>query len=290
MDQHAARSRTFPFEPIFQALSVLNPHVRFDDVDVVVNRNTLQSLLKYINAKASQPLRLDLDLVANTLFIGRRVLHAKSGSAPNSYGRSFEAYFATEDPQLESANGHHRVVRYDFGGLNMIVRIEVDAYIPNAPYDPSSPLAPHPFFDPYLSPPGGIPHSLQTSVIPAGTLIPHFLTIELKSNEKSKPLEQMWLGRTPNAFLGRGKGGFLKQATVEKASEEELVKWEIDNQGSLKKLAWLLGELREVAKRSEGSAVLVVMGKGSMMEVFEVERKVGAVPGEIVEKSWDSAV
>jgi hypothetical protein len=33
-----------------------------------------------------------------------------------------------------------------------------------------------------------------------------------------------------------------------------------------------------------------VMGKGSMMEVFEVERKVGAVPGEIVEKSWDSAV
>jgi hypothetical protein len=77
---------------------------------------------------------------------------------------------------------------------------------------------------------------------------------------------------------------------VEKASEEELVKWEIDNQGSLKKLAWLLGELREVAKRSEGSAVLVVMGKGSMMEVFEVERKVGAVPGEIVEKSWDSAV
>jgi hypothetical protein len=288
VDQHAARAPTHQFEPIFQSLSVLSPAIRFDDIDIVVNRSSLQMLLKYLNAKSSQPLLLDLDIVSNTLFLGRRVRHAKVASMPGSYGRSFEEYFTAEDPRLEGADGHHRVLRYEFGGLDMVVRIEADAYMPGTEYDVCEPIMPHPFFDSELSSSAeGIAHSLKTEVIPKGTLAPHFLTIELKSNEKVKPLEQMWLGRTPNAFLGRCKAGVLKQATVEKASAADFEEWEKKNQASLRKLAWLLRELRGVVKKMrEGSAVLVAMGKGQPMEVYEVKTKVGALPEEIVERFW----
>jgi hypothetical protein len=288
VDQHAARAPTHQFEPIFQSLSVLSPAIRFDDIDIVVNRSSLQMLLRYLNAKSSQPLLLDLDIVSNTLFLGRRVRHAKVASMPCSYGRSFEEYFTAEDPHLERADGHHRVLRYEFGGLDMVVRIEADAYMPGTEYDVCEPIMPHPIFDPEISTPAeSIVHSLKTDVIPKGTLAPHFLTIELKSNEKVKPMEQMWLGRTPNAFLGRCKAGVLKQAVVEKASAADFEEWEKKNQASLRKLAWLLRELRGVVKMtSEGSAVLVAMGKGQPMEVYEVKTKVGALPEEIVERFW----
>jgi hypothetical protein len=291
VDQHAVRAPTHQFEPIFQSLSVLSPSLRFNAIDIVVNRSSLQMLLRYLNAKSSQPLLLDLDIVSNTLFLGRRVRHAKVASMPGSYGRSFEEYFTAEDPRLDGADGHHRVLRYEFGGLDMVVRIEADAYMPGMEYDVCEPIMPHPFFDAEMSiATKGVAHALKTEVIPKGTLAPHFLTIELKSNEKVKPMEQMWLGRTPNAFLGRCKAGVLKQAVVEKASAVDFEEWEKKNQASLRKLAWLLRELRGVVKMtSEGSAVLVAMGKGQPMEVYEVKKKVGALPKEIVERFWDGA-
>jgi hypothetical protein len=39
-------------------------------------------------------------------------------------------------------------------------------------------------------------------------------------------------------------------------------------------------------KTNEGSAVLVSLGKGEPIEVFEAKISVGALPKEIVEKFW----
>jgi hypothetical protein len=103
----------------------------------------------------------------------------------------FEGYFGTEDVLLETSDGHHRVLRYEFGGLNIVVRIEADAYVPRTAYDPNEAMMPHSFLGVGFSPAGGIEHAPKTSVIGKGTLAPHFLTIELKSNEKVKPLEEM---------------------------------------------------------------------------------------------------
>jgi hypothetical protein len=69
----------------------------------------------------------------------------------------------------------------------------------------------------------------------------------------------------------------LKQATLEEFEDSE--ESETKNQASLRELAWLSGELREVMKRSGGAGVFVVMDKGWPMEVFEVKRRVGAAAG-----------
>jgi hypothetical protein len=41
IDQHAERVPQHQFEPVFQAISVTNPTMRFDNVDIVVNRSSL---------------------------------------------------------------------------------------------------------------------------------------------------------------------------------------------------------------------------------------------------------
>lgn len=45
-DANVARSPRWPFEPMFRAAEVMRPDFKFDDVDVVINRNSLSILLK----------------------------------------------------------------------------------------------------------------------------------------------------------------------------------------------------------------------------------------------------
>jgi hypothetical protein len=286
-DQHMQRAPTHQFEPMFQALSVLDPARRFNNIDIVVNRNSLSVLLQVLGNKYSQRFHLTLDLIGKTLFLGRQLKNAKVHSQPGSYGRSFESYFTTEDPDLEHAEGHHRMLRYAFGGLNMVVRIETDAYLPDEATDS---VVPHPSC---TSPPGpapGIPHSGpdRTQIIVAGTLAPHPSTLELKSRHVPKPLEQMWFGRTPTCFLGRHKDGLVKRADVVRYGETEFEDWETRNQAQLQRLEWLLRELRRVVQGTrEGAAVLVSLGKGEPLRVYETRERVGAVPREVVERFWD---
>lgn len=61
-DQHAERVPTHQFKPVFQALAALQSEERFDAVDIVVNRGSLQQLLILINNKSNRAFHLDLDI------------------------------------------------------------------------------------------------------------------------------------------------------------------------------------------------------------------------------------
>jgi hypothetical protein len=286
VDQHAKRVPKHQFEPVFQALTVVNPEVLFNDVDIVVNRSSLMMLVRFLRNQSSQAFHLDLDIVQNTLFLGRKVKNAMVESTEGSYGRTFENHFTAEDAQLQDADGHHRILQYNFGGLNMVVRVETDAYIPNTqmlmgcrPDDLQESLSAN-----------GICHQSPqpTTVIAKGTMVSHASTIEIKSNDSSRPLEQMWFGRTPYCCLGKQKQGFFTRAEVKYVTHEDFEEWEGKQQEVLQKLVWLLQELRTVVKEKsrEGSAVLVSLGKGEPIEVYETKTRVGALPQEIVERFW----
>jgi hypothetical protein len=131
IDQHAGKVPKHQFEPISQALAAMDSTMRFNDVDIFVNRSSLIILLRFLGNRLSQALHLDLDVVKNTLFVGRRVKNAKVESTKGSYGHNFEKHFTSEDPELDEAEGHHWIHRYNFSGLEMVVRVETDAYVPN---------------------------------------------------------------------------------------------------------------------------------------------------------------
>ncbi|KAH8707587.1 hypothetical protein GQ44DRAFT_763574 [Phaeosphaeriaceae sp. PMI808] len=127
-DQHGFRMPRCQFEPVFQALATMNPTIRFNDVDIVINRNTLQAFYDFVCSKQGTFFSVDLNVVGTTLFISRRLKNAKQ-MTNLGYGHSFERSFTSVDPALTDAEGHYRVIRYKFGGLNLAIRIEVDGYV-----------------------------------------------------------------------------------------------------------------------------------------------------------------
>ncbi|KAI8941185.1 hypothetical protein NX059_002422 [Plenodomus lindquistii] len=337
VDQNGDRVAKFQFEPIFQALAVMNPTVRFEEVDVVVNRNTLQKLYSFVQYKRSySQFFVDLDMIGNTMFIGRREKNAKIWTQ-SGHGRSFEKMFTTEDPDLKDVDGHHRIVRYQLGSLDLVVRMEADAYVEeqeelaemdldekkgyadacfaaaeellesgeDGTLDPSSHHnnvqeakdLPNEFFRNLFGAFGSssdvIPHSNQchTQVITQGRLTTHNQSLELKCNErKPEAAQQIWFGRVPRIVYGKHKTGSVCNPEEIRWTQSDFEAWAAapQTQGDLRKLVWLLSEIRSlVLNKTNGHAVLVAMEKGAPLQIFQAKQSWGALPRAIVERFWD---
>jgi hypothetical protein len=282
----------------------MSPDIRFKDVDIVINRTTMLNLMKFLKGASFQEFHLDLDFEENTLFVGRKVRNAKVKSAPNSYGRNFET--ALTESEIESATSHHRMLKYRFGPLVVVIRHEADAYDPTiqTPRDPNAPPSTHPSFASSDDHVEAIQHEdlAATTVLAQGKVVPQYQILELKSNVGSRPLDQMWLGRTLTCCLGgkhnatfdgsyKRKDIRLKDVTQKgdkSDSYKGFEKWEADNQEVLQKMVTLLQLLRKMVdeKTEHRSAVLVAMSSDDI-KVYETETRIGALPKEIVERFWD---
>ncbi|KAG9187330.1 hypothetical protein G6011_05201 [Alternaria panax] len=323
MDEHAERAPKHQYEPAFQAIAVMSPDTRFNDVDIVINRTIVLNLIKFLKGASFQEFHLHLDFERNTLFVGRQVRNAKCRSERNSYCRNFEKAFT--ESEIDGATSHHRMLKYKFGSLTLVVRHEADAYDPTimTPRDPDAPPGIHPSFplddhgaetmqdedlratSPEITPsPGDAVPSFTpaTIVLLQGKVVPQHQIMELKSNTSSRPLDQMWFGRTPTYCLGgkhnaafdgrykrrdiRVKGVTQKGDTTD--NHRGFENWEAGNQEVLQRLVTLLQLLRKTVeeKTEHQSAVLVAMS-GNDMKVFETKKRVGALPKQMVERFWD---
>ncbi|KAF2030652.1 hypothetical protein EK21DRAFT_24786, partial [Setomelanomma holmii] len=179
---------THQFEAVFQMLALLYPSMRFNKVEIVINRTSLMYLHKISKENSTQSFHLDLELVGNTLFIGRRVKNAKTTS--NAFGHNFEEAFTIHDPDSHGANGYFRVIKYQLGDLEVVVRLEADAYkADNRRHVTVAPATPEELKNAAPRIPHGVPTC--TKVVAAGAFVPQNHIIELKSNDSSKPKEQM---------------------------------------------------------------------------------------------------
>jgi hypothetical protein len=79
-DQHGYRVPRYQFEPIFQTLTTMNPTKSFEKVHIVINRNSLQKLLAFASMKRTyHQFHLSLDMIGDTLFLGRHERNAQTG-------------------------------------------------------------------------------------------------------------------------------------------------------------------------------------------------------------------
>jgi len=310
-DEHAERFPKQQYMAMFRALTVTNPTFRFNKVHIVVNRTVLLNLITFIKGASTQAFHLELDMEENTLFIGRKVRNAKSdlGTDPEkpSFGHALEAALTTKDPELGDATSHHRFLMYPLGPLNIVVRYEVDAYMAESevPHDPNRAPCHYPEAVPdAISAAIGPQMPPATVVIAKGTPIKQHQLIEMKSGKSSRPLEQMWFGRTPNCVTGKP----LKEVTPEgvrygvythkitktqyvtQTGEKDFEDWEQQNQPWLRKLVWLLQKLRDtVEKTKDRSAIFVSLAEkdNKRFTVYETKERIGALPKDLVERFWD---
>ena len=207
---------------MFCALESMNPKVHLDEVDIVVDRNNLHNLLRFIQGKTTDPFRLDLQLVNNTLFLtckDARFWHYASGL---SYGFNFERHFTQAAGGMHDATAHYRVIQYNMGTLNLAVHFEADSYYEETLSTDDverSAVQASAVVD-------GGPKSLpkyrrKIQVIKKGHSVPSYSIAELKtclhlkykSIGPAKWMDQLWFGRTSHLFMGeyeKGTGLFLR--------------------------------------------------------------------------------
>lgn len=216
-DQHVSRVFDFQFEPAFQAMSVMNPSVRFHGVDILVGRSTMLLLRQVAEGKDKQVFSLDLKMVAKTLCI-----HSKGSGRvavpKQSYGRNFEEQFTEPIESAEDTNpdGYHRVLRYNLGPLTVVVRLEADAVLDEETAPARWSDDPNFQGKKTITPSSerlGISHARATLLIPGGHYIPQSLITELKTPsagieqtvKKAKP--QLWAGQYDSVIVGNRKSG-----------------------------------------------------------------------------------
>ncbi|KAI6083632.1 hypothetical protein F4821DRAFT_244465 [Hypoxylon rubiginosum] len=276
IDQNEARLPASPLEPLFRALYITNPTFDIRAIDVVTDRNNIRKLLSFINPRTSQggsqAFTIEVEVTGNTALFSRKETSTQEFIEPHDFrgfGHAFEKEYTTD--KIEGSTGHHRIISYRFGDLDLIVRHELDGYLPDGSTpasntnqqendDLSSTLA-------SLSISSASPLTAATSsgsslaIRNEGQAVPRQSTFVIKTRVSHKSLEiqevaaQLWISQTPNlvrAFHDKGK---FRQPVVQNVVGA-VNEWEQANQHDLKKLSALISNIVNIVKGYGGRAII----------------------------------
>ncbi|KAJ5751498.1 uncharacterized protein N7511_008463 [Penicillium nucicola] len=293
---------TYHFEPVFRALTAVNSDFRFDDVDLVTNRNNLRKLLQWVEGAARRDFRIDLDIVNDTLFMTRWEANnsvLRSGSHNPAYGSNFEKFSSNYQEDLVDSTDHHRVIHYTLGALKCVVRSEVDAYyvkvgepqsltglVADAPRSASTKNYPVTSTDNYK----------PTEVLHRGCGIPTAATLEIKSCQERCRLDgfmpQLWFSRTPRIMIGYHREGTFTRVQEWDAGSRFLA-WELQHQENLRKLVGLIAELKRIVRATKAPCAIIYQKNRRSKKIqpaLRVYRRVETMPvlpGALIEQHWN---
>jgi hypothetical protein len=192
IDENSFRQGGQPFEPMFQAMSVMSPDFRCYDIDLIADRGALRCIIAYACGKWQSKFCVVAQVVNTTLFLWRNE-GRQTNSGNSGRGHTFERAFSTDTLKMgEHQTGcHYRVQRYDFGGLNILLRHEVDAYHEDGTTPAQDPD------DNLLEQQWSLnarTHPNATSVLIRGQSIPAAKMGEMKASDKYKPKQRCRCG------------------------------------------------------------------------------------------------
>ncbi|KAH8743425.1 hypothetical protein F5883DRAFT_41652 [Diaporthe sp. PMI_573] len=290
IDQNAARNSRFPLEPLFRALYVNNPDFHIGDIDLVTDRNNILKLLRFVQESSSDAFQIRVEIAGNRTALFTRV-EAKTRDLIQGfrgYGRNFEkAYTKTEG----GSSAHHRIVSYDFGDMNCIVRHKTDGYVDSK----SSTMLADSLSDTLKG--LSISESDKFSNGPAATIVETggravdlSSTLEIKTRAASRKLDmaevssQLWLSQTPKLVVGYHRNGVFDNVQLQDMTDE-IRQWEMANKKDLNKLACLLAKIIGVVKRSVDRDAVVNYSGGTRLRILAGDGK-RALPDDLYVK-WD---
>ncbi|KAK5077217.1 hypothetical protein LTR64_005302 [Lithohypha guttulata] len=286
IDQNAYRSPWSTFEPMFRALSVMQPSCAFDQVDVIVNRNSLRKLLTFVHGSVPDTFRVDLTLVHDTLVITRHERKTRErvwDSVTAGYGHEYERHCTTPAPGMADSTSHHRVIRYRLGLLDCVVRFEVDARTDDSSTTTNA-------FTMHVETPkstddiaealeglsitantvkgrheGSDHQRHRIEVVQKGSLQYPGSLVELKARKKiprdKDVLPQLWFGRVNYLAVGLHTNGDLRDVLFENV-ESRCLEWETRCQSDLRKLEQLLKRLTVITRSTSRRSCVMVCDRG----------------------------
>ncbi|KAI0671204.1 hypothetical protein C8Q78DRAFT_1131581 [Trametes maxima] len=318
--------------PLFRAVDIVaednsDTSHEWSDVDVITDRNGLRKLIRWLRHSGSdldeppREYRIDLQLGGNkTVLMHRWEKRTREMAAPpkSGCGISFERETTSPAQGCTRGTGHHRIVQYDFGGLKMVVRFEVDACTASPPTstttrgtsvtasrrapprrstdndthnvdnlaDALAGLGVSSTATGSNQSPNTAPSSV--SVIRAGTQVPQDAIVELVTRAErfvhqfdwAEKYPQLLLSYTPHLFLGIHNRGLFDH--VEKYSlggaELQHVETDPDIQAAFRQLVSVLRTIQNLVKEHGKRGRLTLVCQNGVLRVYERTTDAGVLP------------
>ncbi|KAI5813991.1 geranylgeranyl pyrophosphate synthetase [Pyronema omphalodes] len=286
IDQNAFRHPECPLEPLFRAVYSKDPRFDASDIDLVTDRNNLRKLLKFVTG-TPEDFRIKVERINGTTLFTR--CEEKTSDFIRSgqfrgFGHQFEKNYTTWSADTKGSTGHHRIIRYKFGGLKCLVRFEVDACLEFGKAAPDK--------DDLTELVAGIAlKEEETSAIhtrKGGNLVSQDSIAEIKTRAAHRQIDmldvlpQLWFSDTQwliTAYHHGGRFNNVKKSNV----EFELDSWERSNVRNLKKLAGLLRTIINAAKDAEDGRCSIVC-QGTQLKILEDSEVKYQLPADLRKK------
>lgn len=290
--QNAARHPSCPLEPLFRALYQTNPDYNIDRIDVISDRNNIRKLLSFVNPLTSKdglkPFTIQVEVNKDTAIFCRTETDTTEYIGVNDfrgYGHEFEKTYTT--CMIPGSTGHYRIISYQFGGINFLVRHETDGYLgslvgasqPNSRGDDSASgtdTGLSSLLESLTLGPDGITRipGSKLTLNEGGQVVPLANTLEIKTRTSTRPFKfeelasQLWVSQTPQLVRAVHNRGVFKNPKVEDMTTE-IQSWENAHQEDLKQLAALIQRIRGAVKECGGYAFVKYDGIRDRLLVSE---------------------
>lgn len=294
-----------------------NVDFAFDDIDVVTDSETLTQLLCFIcgpracESPVTQPFRLDLSTVRDTLFIipkskpGRghtgplpKHKRAESRQVVPEWAADVLGRLGSDVPELPNGGGHYRLVRYRFGDVVLAVRVKVDVVYEHresqirSSCDPLYGGTTEPMSAPTY--PEGSPicrttvkaQGLGTKPESTAMAIVRCLDQDPKSS-LNEMIRRLWFSRT--TFLVEGVVTYPALEIQEASlidSRQYYKSFERGHRCSLRHLSGLLKHLQRRTRELGGNAVVVCDPHRVCFVILKPVIKTQPVPKDVVSRFW----
>ncbi|GKZ32219.1 hypothetical protein AbraIFM66950_001429 [Aspergillus brasiliensis] len=268
----APKEQPYPWEASFEAIRRQNPRYNFQRTDIVTCAAILRSLFDFIRG-ISADIRFIMERMGKTVvFIRREVPPPILLPEAHNFDADFVKKHTRWEDEAAKCKSNQRIIQYNFGGINMIVRSESDAYIRDQKMDSEGGTESTKHKANIDSPTEGIgglwvyeggEPVAQNQILETNVRSMYNDVGNLRRIDMTTIFPRLWASQIPNLAVGYHKKGVMKSLRVSDM-KEELLKWERDNEEHLSRLAHLLNDLTGHARASPARLEVCRDGHGSL--------------------------
>ena len=293
-DPNAARYPAHPIEPAVQAIFASQSHFPTTSIDIFACGSTLGNLLRFVR-KVDKSFRILVEAVGDTVFFVRRE-NSPTELIPGvtGFGHTFPEAYTTWEAEVKRSVSHQRIIRYELGGLDCIVRFEADGYHKELASQGSEigqqldPAKSDTFKDTLASAlfDNAIDEYLPTrdkplNVIHGGQKIPQAAVFDLKTRSIRKKdqdtlgeeLPRLWLAQLSNFILAYHTSGVFEEIQTRNV-HHEVEDWECENEDTIRRFVVLLRKIVAFARSTADRKIEV---RSSEVNVLELREQTGDV-------------
>jgi hypothetical protein len=305
-DPNAAKYPDFPMAPVVHAITVTDPEFDATTTDIFGCGSTLGNLLRFARG-VDKAFRFNVEVIGETVFFLRKENDPKEVIKDiRGFGHTLPEAYTTWEHSVKGSETHQRIIRYEFGGLNCLVRFESDGYIDEAPAVRETASAQaagdqddllqsfqHAAISRPLSNTTNKPEKLK--IKHDGSAVPHHSIFDLKtrSGKYKKDIDMtdihpaLWIKQIPNFIVAYHDGNGLFEDIRVQDVKNDVQTWARNNRDGIRRFATLLNEIVDVAK-SNTNKLLEVYCPG--VDRLEIRNQHGdgvhALPADLAER-WE---